>query len=112
MCAFKQGEIWWYEFTVDGKRLRKISRTTDRGLAELIEAEHRERVEKGLREQSPTLQAMESERKAGRLQIPAAGLAPPPYITPTMTLIACSSICLASDVPQASHRRDNFKIAA
>jgi integrase len=86
MCVFKQGENWWYEFTVDGKRLRKSSRTTDRGLAELIEAEHRERVEKGLREQPPTLRAMEAERKAGRLQIPAGSAAPPSYITPTMSL--------------------------
>ena len=94
MCLFKQREIWWYEFTVNGKRLRKSSRTTDRGLAELIEAEHRERIEKGLREQPPTLRAMEAERKAGRLQIPAAGLAPPPYITPTMTIKEAGMIWL------------------
>ena len=97
MCIYRQGEIWWYEFTVDGKRLRKSSRTTDRGLAELIEAEHRERVEKGLREQPPTLRAMEAERKAGRLQIPAAGSAPPPYITPTMTLKEAGMIWLRDE---------------
>jgi hypothetical protein len=86
MCVFKQGDNWWYEFTVRGKRLRKSSRTRDRVIAELIEAEHRERAEKGLREQSPTLRALEAERKAGRLQIPTGGSAPPNYITPTMTL--------------------------
>jgi integrase len=94
MCVFKQGENWWYEFTVDGKRLRKSSRTTDRGLAELIEAEHRERVEKGLREQPPTLEAMEAEKKAGRLQIPAARSAPPGYIAPTMALKEAGMIWL------------------
>jgi integrase len=94
MCVFKQGEIWWYEFTVDGKRLRKSSRTTDRGLAELIEAEHRERVEKGLREQPPTLRAMEAERKAGRLQIPTLSTTPPPLIAHTMTLKEAGKIWL------------------
>lgn len=100
MCVFKQGEIWWYEFTVDGKRLRKSSRTTDRGLAELIEAEHRERVEQGLREQPPTLRAMEAERKAGRLQIPTVGTAPPPLIVPTMTLKEAGLIWVEAKVWQ------------
>jgi hypothetical protein len=100
MCVFKQGEIWWYEFTVEGKRLRKSSRTTDRELAELIEAEHRERVEKGLREQPPTLRAMEAERKAGRLQIPTLGTTPPPLIASTMTLKEAGTIWLEAKVWQ------------
>jgi integrase len=100
MCVFKQGENWWYEFTVHGKRLRKSSRTTDRGLAELIEAEHRERVEKGLLAQPPTLRAMEAERKAGRLQIPTLGTTPPPLIAPTMTLKEAGKIWLEAKVWQ------------
>jgi hypothetical protein len=100
-CAFlSRGENWWYEFTVQGKRLRKSSRTTDRGLAELIEAEHRERVEKGLREQPPTLKAMEAGRKAGRVQIPSASAAPPPLIAPTMTLKEAGIIWLEAKVWQ------------
>lgn len=100
MCVFKQGENWWYEFTIDGKRLRKSSRVTDRELAKLIEAEHRERIEKGLRGQPPTLAAMEAERKAGRVQIPSASAVPPPLIAPTMTLKEAGMIWLEAKVWQ------------
>jgi len=96
MCVYKQGEIWWYEFTVNGKRLRKSSRTTDRGLAELIEAEHRERVENGVDEISPTLEAVKAERKANRLPMPTpTGLAPN-KISPSMTLKEAGILWLES----------------
>lgn len=32
----KRGEIWWYTFTVDGRRFRRSSKTADRRLAEDI----------------------------------------------------------------------------
>lgn len=31
---FKRGEIWWYNFTVDGRRIRRSSKTSDRRIAE------------------------------------------------------------------------------
>lgn len=34
----KRGEIWWYSFTIDGERIRRSSKTTDRRLAEDIAA--------------------------------------------------------------------------
>jgi hypothetical protein len=71
MCTVLQNGHWWYEFTIDGKRYRKSSRVKDRETAQLIEAEHRERLEQGLRELPPTLVSMEKERKAARLQIPS-----------------------------------------
>ena len=41
MSVFKQGEKWWYEFYVDGKRYRSSTRTTDISVAELIESDAR-----------------------------------------------------------------------
>ena len=40
MCLFKQGEIWWYEFTLEGKRYRSSTCTTDKDLALRVESEH------------------------------------------------------------------------
>jgi hypothetical protein len=89
MCTFlHETGIWWYEFTVQGKRFRKSSRTADRELAKLIEEEHRSRVEAGVTGVSPTLEALEAERKAvNQLPVPAipSELAPT-LITPSMTL--------------------------
>jgi hypothetical protein len=56
MSVFKQGEIWWYEFTLNGHRIRKSSKTADRDLAKLLEAEHRRSLEDGTGGISPTYQ--------------------------------------------------------
>jgi hypothetical protein len=56
MGVFKQGEKWWYEFYVDGKRYRSSTRTTDKTVAELIESEHKRSLESGAGKDSPTLQ--------------------------------------------------------
>jgi len=34
MHFFKRGEIWWYDFSIDGRRIRRSAKTTDRRLAE------------------------------------------------------------------------------
>jgi integrase len=34
--VYKRGEIWWYSFTIDGKRHRRSSKTSDKRLAEDI----------------------------------------------------------------------------
>lgn len=34
----KRGEIWWYTFTIDGKRIRRSAKTSDKRLAEDIAA--------------------------------------------------------------------------
>src|ERR1700723_1014905 len=88
MCTFMQNGRWWYEFTVRGKRTRRSSRVTDRGLAEQIAAEHQSRVEQSIGNDSPTLEALEAEKKAARLPMPTptpTGSAPTP-ISPSMTL--------------------------
>jgi integrase len=97
MCVYKQGEIWWYEFTVLGQRFRKSSRTGDRELAKLIEEEHRSRVESGIGGLSPTQEALTAETKAARLFVPelARGSAPTP-VTPSMTLKEAGLLWLVS----------------
>lgn len=40
----KDGTIWWYDFTVDGTRVRKSSKTSDRRLAEDIAHQHEARL--------------------------------------------------------------------
>lgn len=36
--VYKRGEIWWYSFTIDGARVRRSSKTSDKRLAEDIAA--------------------------------------------------------------------------
>jgi integrase len=97
MCVYKQGEIWWYEFTVLGQRFRKSSRTGDMELAKLIEEEHRSRVEAGTGGLSPTQEAVIAEKRAARLPLPelASGSAPTP-VSPSMTLKEAGLLWLAS----------------
>jgi hypothetical protein len=48
MCVYKQGEKWWYEFDLRGHRVRASSRSTDKAVALVIEAEHRRSLELGI----------------------------------------------------------------
>jgi integrase len=98
MSVFKQGEKWWYEFTVRGKRIRRSSRVTDMELAKLIAAEHQSRVYEGTGNVSPTLEAIKGERKAACLAIPILSATPPPPITPSMTLKVAGMILLQTKV--------------
>jgi integrase len=66
MCVFKQGEKWWYEFYVAGKRYRSSTRTTDKAVAELIESEHKRSLARGVGKDSPTLQAIKIAESASR----------------------------------------------
>jgi integrase len=97
MCVYKQGEVWWYEFTVLGQRFRKSSRTNDKELAKLIEEEHRSRIEAGVIDRSPAQEAITAERRAARLPLPelANGSAPTP-VSPSMTLKEGGLLWLAS----------------
>jgi integrase len=58
MCVYKQGEIWWYEFYVEGKRYRSSTLTTDKTTAQKIEVEHRESIAHTGVRVSPTLNAI------------------------------------------------------
>jgi integrase len=66
MGVFKQGEKWWYEFYVDGKRYRASTRTADKAVAELIESEHKRSLARGVGKDSPTLQAIKVAEAASR----------------------------------------------
>ncbi len=66
MSVFKQGEKWWYEFYLGGKRYRSSTRTTDKAVAKLIESEHKRSLESGVGKESPTLQAIKSAETANR----------------------------------------------
>jgi hypothetical protein len=67
MCVYKQGEKWWYEFDFRGHRVRASSRSTDKAVALLIEAEHRRSLELGTGGNEPTLEAI--KEKADRLAV-------------------------------------------
>lgn len=70
MSLYLQGEIWWYEFYVAGKRYRSSTRTTDKALAQYVEAEHRESLTRSGVKVSPTLQAIKAkEAELRRVQI-------------------------------------------
>jgi integrase len=66
MCVYKEGEIWWYEFTIAGKRFRSSCRTTDKAIAEKIESEHRESLSRTGTQVSLTLHAIKVEEAARR----------------------------------------------
>jgi integrase len=97
MCVFKQGEIWWYEFTLNEHRIRKSSKTADRDLAKLIEAEHRRSLEDGTGGISPTYQALHAKEPAKPIQAPKAGTAPE-QITRAMTLAEAGELWLTQKV--------------
>jgi hypothetical protein len=66
MSLYKQGEIWWYEFTISGKRFRSSCHTTDKAIAEKIEDEHRESLSRAGKRVSLTLHAIKVEAAARR----------------------------------------------
>jgi hypothetical protein len=107
MSVFKQGEIWWYEFTLNGHRIRKSSKTADRDLAKLIEAEHRRSLEGGTGGISPTYQALHAKEPAKPIQPPKAGTAPE-QITRAMTLAEAGELWLTQksmEAPEAENAR-------
>jgi hypothetical protein len=42
MSLYLQGETWWYEFNITGKRFRSSTRTTNKAVAQKVEDEHRD----------------------------------------------------------------------
>lgn len=66
MCLFKQGEIWWYEFTLEGKRYRSSTCTTDKDLALRVESEHRVSLKQIGKRVSPTLHTIKVEQSEKR----------------------------------------------
>jgi integrase len=77
MCVYKQGEKWWYEFDFRGQRVRASSRSTDKAVALLIEAEHRRSLELGTGGTAPTLEAIKAKEKAERVALPPARIFQP-----------------------------------
>jgi integrase len=66
MCVYKQGEIWWYEFYVEGKRYRSSTLTTDETVARRIESEHCESLKQTGVKASPTMDAIKAGEAARR----------------------------------------------
>jgi integrase len=66
MSLYKQGEIWWYEFTVSGKRFRSSCRTTDKVVAEKVEAEHRDSLIRTGKKVSLTLHSIKVQEAEHR----------------------------------------------
>jgi integrase len=66
MSLYLQGEIWWYEFHVEGKRFRSSTRTTDKAVAQRVEAEHQRSLARGGVKISPTLDAIKIAEGAAR----------------------------------------------
>jgi hypothetical protein len=77
MCVYRQGEKWWYEFDFRGQRVRASSRSTDKAVALLVEAEQRRSLESGTGDTAPTLEALKAKEKekekAETLAIPLPG---------------------------------------
>lgn len=44
MTLFRRGDVWWYEFTIDGQRHRGSTKQREREDAELVEADRRRRL--------------------------------------------------------------------
>jgi integrase len=61
MSLYLQGEIWWYEFTIEDQRYRSSTRTGDKELASRVEAEHHRTLKRGGVRLSPTLDAIRAE---------------------------------------------------
>ena len=47
MALFKRGSIWWYEFVVDGHRIRESSRETNQIAARRVETARKDQLNKG-----------------------------------------------------------------
>ena len=65
MSLYLQGDIWWYE-SGWRKRFRSSTRTTDKGVAQRVEAEHRESLKRSGVKVSATLHAIKVEEAARR----------------------------------------------
>ena len=48
MAIFQRGEIWWYEFSFAGRRIRKSSKSTSKTLARTAERNRKRELEEGL----------------------------------------------------------------
>jgi integrase len=58
MGVFKRGEVWWYEFSFQGQRIRESAHTSSKTAAGQIERERRRSLELsagGVRQQKPLL---------------------------------------------------------
>jgi hypothetical protein len=62
MSVYKQGGIWWYEFYIGRKRYRSSTLSSDKTIAQKIEAEHRESLARTGVKLSPTLNAIRSAK--------------------------------------------------
>ena len=47
MALFKRGNVWWYEFQVDGHRIRESTRQTNVGAARRAETARKDQLNKG-----------------------------------------------------------------
>jgi integrase len=66
MSLYKQGEIWWYEFTIASKRFRSSTCTVDRATALQVEAEHRVSLKLTGKRSSSTLDGLRNARSNER----------------------------------------------
>src|SRR2546427_5803732 len=48
MAVYKRGQIWWYEFTFCGQRIRESSRSASKMLAQAAERARRRQLEEGI----------------------------------------------------------------
>jgi integrase len=47
MALYKRGGVWWYEFEFNSERIRRSSQTTNKRVAEQVEAAYRTQLAKG-----------------------------------------------------------------
>lgn len=47
MAVYKRGNVWWYKFRWNGKRIQETTRQTNKRVAQQLEAAHRTRLLKG-----------------------------------------------------------------
>jgi len=60
MALFKRGEVWWYEFTFAGRRIRESAKTSRKTIAKEAEANRRAELER-------TLAGMPAEKRENRI---------------------------------------------
>jgi integrase len=66
MSLFWQGDVWWYEFTLNSNRYRSSTCTTDRAVALKVEAEHRVSLKLTGQRASATLAGLKKARAEER----------------------------------------------
>ena len=57
MAIFRRGEVWWYEFSFAGRRVRESSKSTSKTLAKTAEQKRRRELEEGFNNFTDTRQA-------------------------------------------------------